>query len=266
MIRQAKRASDNGPIATVYRPALIAVVVLCASLCGAGIARADRDSPDFHRGACQGAYPGWLRGVVDGYNGLASSPVTDATSILVKVPNPEALSSADEKLGYGDGLMVGFKLGVDYGVELGRAARTPKSNTQTMNRSAEALLAYISFHCGDLIAALDWAKTPMNQAGASTIASFNEAQIIMSLAASANQIAISTEDLARCAREAEAKGDQAAALKCRAGAKSSAQIAAGFADMARSHAAAGLEEATQAVMDAQSAADRAKKSADDTGG
>lgn len=268
MVRQAKRAADKGGrwCAAARRRRLAAVVVLCMSLCGATAARADRDSPEFHRGACQGAYPGWLRGVVDGYNGLAASPVANATLVLTKVPLPLVLTTPDEKLGYGDGLTEGFKLGVDYGVELGRAARAPKSSTETMNRATEGLGAYITLHCGALIAALDWNTTIMNEAGTSTIASLNEAQIVMSLAASANQIAIGTENLAQCAREAEAKGDKPAAMKCRAEAQSSAQIAAGFADMAQARAAAGLEEATQAIMDAQAAAERAKKSAEDAGG
>ena len=242
------------------------VMALCVSMGAATVARADRDSPQFHRGACEGAYPGWLRGVVDGYNGLAASPVADATSVLVKVPLPDVLTSADEKTGYGDGLMEGFKLGVAYGVELGRAARTPDSSTSVMNRSTEGLGAYIALHCGALIAPLDWDTTMMNQAGTSTITSLNEAQIVMSLAASANQISISTENLARCAREAETKGDKLAALKCRAGAQSSAQIVADFADTAQAHAAAAREEAVQAIIDAQAAAERAKKAAEDTGG
>ena len=96
--------------------------------------------------------------------------------------------------------------------------------------------------------------------------SLNEAQLAMSLAASANQIAIGTENLARCAREAEAKGDRAAALKCRAEAKASARLAAGLADMAKSHEAAGRSEAAIAVRDAKDAAEKARKAADDAGG
>lgn len=242
------------------------IIALGAFAWSAGAALADRDSPAFHRGACQGAYPGWLRGVVDGYNGSATSPVENKTLILLSIPTPEVLRPGDERLGWGDGLEVGHKLGVAYGVELGKAARTPKSSTETMDQSATALGNYIQFHCGALIAPLDWDTTVMDDRGTTTIASLNEAQLTMSLAASANQIAISTEDLARCAREAEAKGDWPAAFKCRAEAKASARIVVSFADMARSHEAAGRAEAAVAVRDAQDAAEKARKAADDTGG
>ena len=218
------------------------------------------------RGACQGAYPGWLRGVVDGYNGTAASPVENKTLIKLSIPTPEVLKPGDERLGWGDGLEEGHRLGVEYGVELGKAARTPESNTAKMDDATTKLGNYIKLHCGGLIAPLDWDAIAMDDRGTTTITSLNEAQLTMSLAASANQIAIGTENLARCAREAEAKGDQVAAAKCRAEAKASAHIAIGFADMAKSHEAAGRAEAAIAVRDAKDAADKAKKAADDAGG
>lgn len=247
--------------------ALCAIPVAISALAwSAGAALADRDSPEFHRGACQGAYPGWLRGVVDGYNGSATSPVENKTLIKLSIPTPEVLKPGDERFGWGDGLEEGHRLGVDFGVELGKAARTPESSTAKMDEATTKLGNYIQFHCGALIAPLDWGATVMDDRGTTTIASLNEAQLTMSLAASTNQIAISTENLARCAREAEAKGDQPAAMKCRAEAKASAQIAAGLANMARSHEAAGRAEAAIAARDAQDAADKAKKAADDAGG
>ncbi len=242
------------------------LVAISAFVCNAGAALADRDSPAFHRGACQGAYPGWLRGVVDGYNGSATSPVENKTLILLSVPTPEVLKPGDERLGWGDGLQEGHKLGVDYGVELGRAARTPESDSKKMDQATTALGNYIKSHCGGIVAPLDWDKTVMDDRRTTTITSLNEAQLTMSLAASANQIAIGAENLARCAREAEAKGDLAAAVKCRVEAKASARIAVGFADMARSHEAAGGMEAVVAVRDAQDAAEKARKAAADGGG
>ncbi|MBS0246796.1 MAG: hypothetical protein JSR61_09255 [Proteobacteria bacterium] len=217
------------------------------------------------RGACQGAYPGWLRGVVAGYTGSAASPVTDASFILDSVPTPDVLQTPDERLGWGDGLQEGFKAGVAYGVELGKAARTPNSNTEVMNRATEQLHAFITNQCGGLIAPLDWDTTMMNNNRTLTITSLNETQLAMTLAATVNQIAVTTENLARCAREAEAKGDQAAAMRCRAEAKSSAQLAANLNEMVKSHAAQ-REEAVQAVNDAQASAEKARKAADDTGG
>ena len=62
------------------------------------------------------------------------------------------------------------------------------------------------------------------------------------------------------------KGDQAAAIEFRASAQVSARLAANFAQMARSHAATGREEAVQAIIDAEAAADRARKAAESAGG
>ena len=262
---------------TTLRVALGMSALLLASgllIAGVGGALADKTKAELEaeaaahraRGACQGASPGWLRGVVDGYNGAATSPVENKTLIKLSIPTPEVLKPGDERLGWGDGLEEGHRLGVDYGVELGKAARTPESNTATMDVVSSLFGFFFVFFCVGLFVLLVWVATVMDDRGTTTITSLNEALLTMSLAASANQIAIGTENLARCAREAEAKGDQAAALKCRAEAKASAQIAAGLADMARSHEAAGRAEAAVAVRDAKDAAEKARKAADDTGG
>lgn len=249
------------------------LLALGAFVGSAGDALADKTKAELEaeaaahraRGACQGAYPGWLRGVVAGYTGSVASPVGNASFVLEFVPTPEVLQTPDERLGWGDGLQEGFKAGVAYGVELGKAARTPNSNVETMNRATEQLHAYIAAQCGGLIAALDWDTTMMNRNRTLTIASLNESQLAMSLAATANQLAVGTENLARCAREAEAKGDRAAAMRCRAEAQSSAHLTASFTAMAKSHAAQ-REEAVQAVIDAEAAAEKARKAAADTGG
>ncbi|RCW23221.1 hypothetical protein DFR48_10790 [Ciceribacter lividus] len=264
MARQIERKVTI--IRGISAASLAVLVILCANILGAAAAFADRDSPQFHRGACEGSYPGWLRGVVDGYHDLSLSSVKDPSSVLQMVPTPEELTSADERLGYGEGLKEGFKLGVSYGVELGRAARTAESDAETMGQMTARFQAFVQEHCGDLIAALDWKKTFMNTAETSTVATLNEAQLAMHLAATANQLAISAEEMARGAQEAEAKGDLPAALKFRATAQSSAQMSASFAQMARSHAAAGREEAVQAIIDAEAAAERAKKAVDGAGG
>lgn len=256
MIRQVKQV-------TLLASAAIA---LSASLWPATDAAADQDTPQFHRGACQGAYPGWLRGVADGYNDLASRPVKDASGVLQKVPTPAVPAPGDERLGFGDGLQAGFKLGVEFGVELAKAARTADSDSLRMDKATAQLGTYIKRHCGELVATLDWETTFMNAAGTSTVASLNEAQVAMSMAAHANQAAIGAEKLVRGAQEAEAKGDRLAAIRFRAAAQASAQLATNFAGMARSHAATGREEAVQAIIDAQAAADRARKAVEGAGG
>lgn len=246
--------------------ALAAILALSAGPWGATVALAGRDTPQFQSGACRGAYPGWLRGVVDGYNDLSKSPVENPSNVLLKVPTPKAFSPGDERLGFGDGLQAGFRLGVDYGAELGKAARTRDDVSQKMANLTAQFQAYMHTHCVDPAAALNWDTTFMNEAQTSTVASLNEAQLAMHLAATANQLAIGAENMAQEAREAQAKGDQAAVMALRAAAQSSAQTAAGFAQMAKSHAATGREEAVQAIFDAQAAADRARKAADSVGG
>ena len=245
----------------------VAAIALCTGIWGATQALADdQRTPEFHRGACKGAYPGWLRGVADGYNGLSTSPVTDPSIVLPRVPTPESLKPGDERLGWGDGMKAGYKAGVDFGVELGRAARTPQSYPPKMEQATEQLHAYVQTHCAGRVAALDWETTFMNKRGSSTVASLNEAQVAMGLASNANQAALGAEELARGAREAEAKGDQLVALKFRAAAQVSAQLAGNLAEMARSHAATGQEEAVQAIIDAQAAAERGRKAAESAGG
>lgn len=246
--------------------AAVAAIAFCTAVWAGGDALADDRTPQYHSGACQGAYPGWLRGLVDGYNDLSSSPVEDASGILKRVPTPTTLGLGDERLGFGDGLQAGFRAGVDYGVELGKAARAPQSNAERMSQATAALDAYILAHCGNPLGALDWNTTFMNESRTSTIASLNEAQVAMSLAAHTNQAAIAAEKLARGAQEAEAKGDLPAAMKYRAAAQVSARLAANFAQMARSHAATGLEEAVQAIIDAEAAAERAAKALESAGG
>lgn len=260
VVRSMRRRSTS-----VLVCALMCSVALFTSMFDATVAFADRDTPQFHRGACQGAYPGWLRGVVDGYHEL-SMPSGDPTGVLAKVPTPAVLTSADERLGYGDGLMAGFTLGMGYGAELGRAARTADFNTEKMGQMTAQFQTYVATHCGDLVAALDWNTTFMNAAGTSTVASLNESQLAMHFAVSANQEAIAAEASARRALEAKAEGDEQAALKFREAAQLAAQLAGEFAQMAKSHAATGREEAVQAIIDAQAAADRAKKAAESTDG
>ncbi|HCL67253.1 MAG TPA: hypothetical protein DIC56_20940 [Rhizobium sp.] len=245
---------------------IAAIIVLCTSIWGLTPALADRDNPQRERGACEGAYPGWLRGIVDGYNDLSKSPVENPSNLLLKVPTPAALPKGDARLGFGDGLQEGFKLGVAYGVELGKAARTRDNVSQKMADLTAQFQAYIQTHCVEPAAALNWDTTFMNDRGTSTVSSLNEARLVMHLAANANQMAIQAENLAQEAKEAEAKGDQAVVTALKAGAQSSAQTAANFAQMAKSHAATGREEAVQAIIDAQAAADRAKKAADSIGG
>lgn len=246
--------------------ALAVLVALFASPWGATGAWADRDSPEFHSGACKGAYPGWLRGVVDGYNDLSKSPVENASNVLLRVPTPEALLPGDERFGFGDGLQEGFKLGVDYGVRLGKGARTRESDSEGLGRLTAQFQAYVEAHCGVSSGALDWDTTFMNDRGTSTVTSLNEAQVAMHYAVSANQMAISAESMVDYAREAEARGDQSAVQAFREAAELHARTSADFARLAEGQAAKGLEEAVQAIMDAQSAAERAKKAAESIGG
>ena len=268
MAGQVKRTGTSRrsvSTAVLHWSLLIAISVGAMTMDAAPVV-ADENSPQFNRGACEGAYPGWLRGMVDGYHDLSASPEENPTEVRLRVPTPKALTSADERLGYGDGLEAGFKLGVAYGVELGKAARTRNDVSQEMANLTAKFQAYIQSHCGDLVAALDWNATYMNEARTSTVASLNEAQVTMHLAATANQMAIQAEDMARDAKEAQAKGDQPVFMALRAAAQTSAQTAAGFARMAKGHAATGREEAVQAIIDAQAAADRARKAAESLGG
>lgn len=264
MTRQIER---TGTIIHGTRAAsLAALVVLSTSILEATVAFADRDSPQFHRGACEGSYPGWLRGVVDGYHDLSLSAVKDPSIVLRVVPTPEELTSADERLGYGEGLMEGFRLGVSYGAELGKAARTSEPDLETMQQYATQFSAFAKLHCGDLIPTLNWDTTFMNTARTATLAGLHEALLAMTLAAGANQQAAETEKLVREGQEAEARGEHETAERYRETAQFTAQNAADLAQLARSHAAAGREEAVQAIIDAEAAAERAKKAVDGAGG
>jgi hypothetical protein len=255
---------------SVARLSAFAAIALCtglfAALPAAGDPLAEKRIAKVHRGACLGAYPGWLRGVVDGYNGLAANPVQDPSIVLPIVPVPKAVEPGPESLGFGNGLKAGYSAGVPFGVELARAARTPESDSAAMDRATAAFDAYVKAHCGDLVAALDWETTFMNQRESATVASLNAAKDAMVSAMQANLAAIGAEKLARGAREAEARGDPAAASAFWNAARFSAQTAADFAEVARSHAATGLEEAVQAIIDAKAAADRARKAVEGTGG
>lgn len=268
MAWQVKRAGTSWRSAstTAHHCSLLIAISLGAMAIDAAPVVADEDSPQFNRGACEGAYPGWLRGMVDSYHDLSADPEENPTRVRLRVPTPEALTSADERLGFGDGLEAGFKLGAAYGVELGKAARTPNDVSQEMANLTAQFQAYIQSHCGDLVAALDWNATYMNEDRSATVASLNEAQLAMHLAATANQMAIQAENMARDAKEAQAKGDQPVFMALRAAARTSALTAAGFAQMAKGHAATGREEAVQPILDAQSAAERAKKAADSVDG
>jgi hypothetical protein len=256
---------------SVARLSAFAAIALCmgffAALPAAGDPLAEKKRiAKVHRGACLGAYPGWLRGVVDGYNGLAANPVQAPSIVLPIVPVPKAVEPGPESLGFGNGLKAGYSAGVPFGVELARAARTPDSDSAAMDRATAAFDAYVKAHCGDLVAALDWETTFMNQRESATVASLNAAKDAMVSAMQANLAAIGAEKLARGAREAEARGDPAAASAFWNAARFSAQTAADFAETARSHAATGLEEAVQAIIDAKAAADRARKAVEGTGG
>src|SRR3569623_490186 len=186
---------QTAPRAALALTILLALGIFAGS---AGHAVADKTKAELEaeaaahraRGACQGAYPGWLRGVVAGYTGWVAGPVQDASFILKFVPTPEVLETPDEKLGWGDGLQEGFKAGAAYGAELGKAARTPNSSTEIMNRATEQLHAFITNQCGGLSAPLDWDTTMMNTNRTLTITSLNESQLAMHLAATVNQIAI----------------------------------------------------------------------------
>ncbi|WP_416796502.1 hypothetical protein [Ciceribacter azotifigens] len=263
MTRQSERA------ATIIRgmgtASLGAIVLLCASIVGTAVALADRDSPQFHRGACEGSYPGWLRGVVDGYHDLSLNAVNDPSIVLRVVPTPEELTSADERLGYGEGLQEGFRLGVSYGAEMGKAARASEPDLETMQQYATKFSAFAKLHCGDLIPALNWDTTFMNTARTATLAGLHEALLAMVQAVGTNQQAAATEKLIRQGQEAEARGEHETAARYRETAQYTAQMAAELAQLARSHAAAGREEAVQAIIDAEAAAERAKKALDGAG-
>jgi len=242
------------------------ILALALSPCGAIDAFADDDIAMRLSGACKGSYPGWLRGVVDGYNELTNSPVENPTLVLKRIPTPEQLSVGAERLGFGDGLQAGFKLGVAYGVELRKSARTRDDVSQQMAELTAQFQAYVQEHCTGPGVSLNWETTFMSHRGTSTVTSLNEVQLAMHLAATTNQLAIQAENMAQEAKEAEARGDHSVIQAFRAAAQSSAQTAANFAQMAKSHAATGREEAVQAIIDAQAAADRAKKAADSIGG
>ncbi|MBB6179615.1 hypothetical protein [Pseudorhizobium flavum] len=244
----------------------VAIAILFTVLGDVPAVLADRDSPQYHRGACEGAYPGWLRGLVDGYNGVADASATGGSVSLAAAPVPDSITSADERQGYKEGLQAGFAYGVAYGVQLGKSARTDETDANIMNRATEGLSVYIQSHCGALIPYIDWDRTFLNASGTATATSLTAAQLAMHNAATANQLAVGAEASAQEARDAEAKGDHPVALANRLAAQSAAQMAAGFADMARSQAAAGREEAVQAIIDAQAAAERARKAADSAGG
>lgn len=217
------------------------------------------------RGACQGAYPGYIRGIVDAYTGLVAGPILDVSFVLKNVPTPEALKTPDERLGWGDGLQEGYKAGLDYGMELGKAARSPTFKIEAMNEATERLHAYTMAQCGDMIPELDWDTTMMNPNRTLTLTSLTLAYFAMERAANANEFAVGAENAARCAREAEAKGDQAGAQNCRAEARKLAESTVDFAEMAKGFAGQ-REEAVQAVADAEAAVEKAKKAADDAGG
>ena len=272
MARTCKRTTDFTPqTGSLWKDgrqwalALPMAIGLCLGPISAPSAFADRDTPQFHSGACTGAYPGWLRGVSDGYNNLTASPVENPTSVLIRVPTPDILPKGDARLGFGDGLQEGFKLGVAYGAELAKASRTRQSPQDQLVALSGALKTYMDVHCVTPATALDWETTFLNDRGTATIASLNEALVAMHLAVSANQLANAAEDAARSAQEAQARGDQPAVQAFLDAAKLHARTAADFADLAKSHAAAGREEATQAIMDAQSSAERARKAVDDIG-
>lgn len=253
--------------AAMHHWSLLIAISVGAMTAHAAPVAADEDSPQFNRGACEGAYPGWLRGMVDGYHDLAGSSVEDPRIVIEMVPMPEWITSEDEDLGYQVGLMAGYTLGIAYGVELGKGAREVEYHSEKMVQTTEAFHNHVQKYCGDLTAAaVDWKTTFMNHANTSTVASLNEAQIAMHFAVSANQMAIGTENMVGYAREAQARGDLSALQAFRDAARLHARTAADFARLAEGQATGGREEAVQPIMDAQSAAERAKKAADSIDG
>lgn len=260
------RTSWRRARAATHRWSLLIAVSIGAMIVHAAPLVADEGSPQFNRGACEGTYPGWLRGMVDGYHDLAGNSVDDPRIVIEKVPMPEWITSEDEDLGYQVGLMAGYTLGIAYGVELGKGAREAEYHSEKMVQLTEAFQNHVQEYCGDLTAAVDWNATFMNHAKTSTVTSLNEAQIAMHFAVSANQMAISAENMVSYAREAQAKGDLSAVQAFRDAALLHARTAADFARLAEGQAAGGREEAVQPIMDAQSAAERAKKAADSIDG
>lgn len=226
---------------------------------------ADENSPERRIGACTGAYPGWLRGVVDGYYDVRRSPVEDASLILPLIPSPEWLSKGDQRLGFGDGLQEGFKLGVAYGVELANAARTPNPPTDKLAELTAQFQSYVQAHCTEPATGHDWSEITSAQ-GTWTLTSLNEAQIAMHFASSANQMAIAAENAARYAQDAKARGDWSALRAFQDAARLHSQTAEEFARLAEGQLAKGREEAIQPIIDAQKAAERARKAADSIDG
>jgi len=244
----------------------VVFLVCCAVVAGAVLALSDPyDAGRFNRGACAAAYPGWVRGLADGYN---EARITDPQIVLVKIPLPATMKTDAEEVGYRVGLMAGFVLGLQYGEELGRGARTPDAEAD-FNKMADAtrqLDNHAKKFCGDQEAGLDWETTLMDEAGTATVASLHEAQLAMHFALTTNQEAAGTVRAARAALQADAKGDHAEADAWRATMKETLRWAEDFAQMTRGRAAAGRDEALRALSDADFAAGRARKAAEEAGG
>ena len=233
--------------------ALVAAIALSP---GMALAKVDRKSRAYHRAACAASYPGWLRGIVDGYNGLSNA---------MYIPIPDALTTDKESAGFTEGLINTFELGTAFGKALSEYARTPQRNTTAMNRKSEQFGAYRKTHCRGPDLALDWDTLVMSRNETSTATSVREAYFAMQSAANTNQAALSAEEAARDAREAKAKGDHESAALSRESARFSARMAADFLEAAQNHAAASRADALLALMDAQAAAEKAKKAADSAG-
>ncbi|UIJ72684.1 hypothetical protein [Aurantimonas sp. HBX-1] len=269
MARESERAAvfPGATAARTIRAGLPILLAFCAAIAGASVAIADQhDTQRFNRGACAAAYPGWVRGLVDAYNEAA---IQDPEFVLTKVPVPASYKATPaEELGYRVGLMAGHVLGLQYGEELGRGARTPdaEADFEKMADSTRKLEQHVKQYCGDLAAGLDWETTQMDEAGTATVASLHEAQLAMHLALTTNQEAAGAERAARGVREAEAKGEHAEADAWREVARTTAGWSEDFAKMTKGRAAAGRDEALRALSDATAAADRARKAVEDAGG
>lgn len=268
-------ARQLGRVAVFFRAAgsratllgCAALLALGAGFTGASPALADPEAEAgrFNRGACAGSYPGWLRGVVDGYN---ESRTTDPQIVQAKTPIPATILTDAEKLGFKVGLMGGFVLGLQYGEELGRGARSPEAEADAnrMGASTGQFQAQMTEYCAGLAVGLDWETALMDEAGTATVASLQEAQVAMHFAHTTNQHAACAQSAARSALTAEAKGEHAEAAAWRELVTRCAQWAADFAQMARGRAPAGRDEALRALSDVEAAMERAREAVASAGG
>lgn len=239
------------------------IAMICVGSAYTKVAIADVDTPQKKKGVCEAVVPGWLRGVADGYNGFPDRTVQGGLGVI---PVPAELASEDSIAGYRYGLTGGYAYGLDFGKRLADQARAAEpAGDDEMSRDQLELKNLLDRYC-EVPQSLEWSAIPLNPDGSTTAASLHDAQLAMAWAVQANIAAAGAEKAARAVREAEAKGDQASAAILRASAQSIAGYAATSAQTAGTYAATGREEATQAIIDAQAAAARAKKAAESVAG